>query len=216
VKLPFTATLREFQMERFDPTLAVAKLDKKAEDGVAVTNGSQLAKAGAKERVGGYDLEILRYLPQAAFTGETWQEYRTKTSAPAVLVRVTKDGKPVKEGWVSCGGLETPSVMLSLDKETVIAMSEPRPKKFRSEITIEEKGVERKASVEVNRPIGMGSVSLYQLSYDEKMGPASEYSVLEVVNDRSIPVVWGGMLAMLAGVAMMMWQGVGTNARRLK
>jgi cytochrome c biogenesis protein ResB len=87
-------------------------------------------------------------------------------------------------------------------------MPEPRPKKFRSELTILQDEKKKSISVEVNAPYNVGPYRLYQLSYDDKMGEASHYSVIEVVRDRSVPVVYAGMIALLLGVAMMMWQGV--------
>jgi hypothetical protein len=209
VKMPFELTLSEFKMERFPPVLALATLDESAKDGMAITAGSNFVADGMRETIGSYRLRVEQFLPRSAMLGDRYVEYLEKTSAPAALV-VLEDaqGKEVKRGWVSSGGLESPGSLLAVDEGSAIVMPEPRPKKFRSELTILQDEKKKSISVEVNAPYNVGPYRLYQLSYDDKMGEASHYSVIEVVRDRSVPVVYAGMIALLLGVAMMMWQGV--------
>ena len=214
VHLPFELTLKDFQMERFAPTLAIAKLNEKAKDGMDLVPGSAFVSTGMTEKIGDYRVRVEKFYPKAAMVGDGFVEYGEKTSAPAALVSVMDgSGKELKKGWVCSGGIDTPGAIIEVDKQTALVMPEPRPKKFRSELTLAKDGQKKPISIEVNEPYNIGPYRLYQLSYDEKMGEASHYSVVEVVQDRSIPVVYAGMFALLLGVAMMMWKGVNSPMR---
>ena len=60
--------------------------------------------------------------------------------------------------------------------------------------------------IRVNAPGRVGPYRLYQLSYDETRGAASEHSVIEVVRDRGLPVVYAGMFLLLAGALLGLWR----------
>ncbi|MFN3963538.1 MAG: hypothetical protein ACK4NQ_11225, partial [Fimbriimonadaceae bacterium] len=66
--------------------------------------------------------------------------------------------------------------------------------------------------VGVNEPIKVKGYDIYQFSYDEEAGPASAYSVVEVVRDSSLPIVYAGIFALLIGSLMHLWNGVGVKA----
>jgi len=53
--------------------------------------------------------------------------------------------------------------------------------------------------IEVNHPISVGGWRIYQLSYDERMGRWSELSVVELISDPWLPVVYVGIFLLLAG-----------------
>jgi hypothetical protein len=217
IEMPFTLTLREFQMERFPPTLAIATMDQHAKDGYRLAPGTKFAADGMREKIGEYEVEVVKYLPQAALVGEQYHEYHEKTSTPAVFAKVLNgEGETVRAGWVAAGSVDSAGAILEVDNLTALAMPSLRPKKFRSELTLTRNGEDEPISVEVNKPFGFSGVRLYQLSYDEQMGPASHYSVVEVVRDHSIPAVYTGMLMLLSGVFIMLWNGIGPSARRLK
>lgn len=208
VHLPFRATLREFHMENFQPTLVLAERDDQAKDGVRITPGGEFVKEGAKEKIGNVQVEVLQFLPKAVLVGDEWREVPWKTAGPAALVEATVDGKK-KQGWVSCGSIESSDSMLSLHENAMIAMPQPRPKKYRSQIELEDESGKRTVEIEVNKPAHIAGYDLYQVSYDEKMGAASNYSVIEVVRDRGLPGVYLGMLMMVLGSMMHLWNGMG-------
>lgn len=205
VPAPFPVILKEFRMESFAPTLALARLDPNAEDGMKFESGSLLAKKGNVEKISGLKVEVLEHLPHAAFDGSTWRAVAWKTAAPATRVRATLPDGQTKEGWVSCGSMETIPAYLQLDKEKAIFMNKTRPKKFESELTIKGKT----QTVGVNKPLHVEGWEIYQFSYDEKMGAASHYSVIELVRDRGLPVAYTGIFMMLLGALLHLWNGIG-------
>lgn len=207
--LPFEVTLRKFVLESYPPTLALATADEKAHDGLDIVPGTRFLDTAKHEALGSYRIEVLKYLPRAVLAGETWREVPWATGAPAALIRVSsRDSKPV-EGWVSCGSVESSGALLAVSDKTAIVMPEPRPRRFRSEVDIHGKDINQKAAIEVNKKHSVAGYDLYQLSYEEKMGAASPFSVLEVVQDRGLPVVYAGIFIMLLGCALHLGNGMG-------
>jgi cytochrome c biogenesis factor len=68
-------------------------------------------------------------------------------------------------------------------------------------------------TIEVNKPYKTHGWSLYQIGYDEKLGPASKLSIIEAVYDPWIKVIYIGIALMLAGAAYLFWQGRGVRSR---
>ncbi|MCW5943253.1 MAG: hypothetical protein KIS66_13555 [Fimbriimonadaceae bacterium] len=204
-ELPFAATLREFTLENFPPTLAYVRVVPGKED-LDVTAGSALLKTDLVEAIGPVRVRVLEYLPKAVDVDGEWRPIPWKTAVPAARILVEGSfGRA--EGWVSCGGLESNRAILRLGEHDAIAMPPPNPRRFRSVLEVERQGRTEKVEVEVNRPANVAGLQLYQLSYDERMGTASETSVIEVVEDRGVPVVYAGIALLLAGAALHLFEG---------
>ena len=89
-----------------------------------------------------------------------------------------------------------------------MVMTIPEAKKFSSDITIlSAKGDETPAVLEVNKPFKYGGWKLYQLSYDEKLGKWSNLSVIELVRDPWLPIIYAGIFMMIFGAVYMFWVG---------
>ncbi len=205
VVLPFSLKLKEFHMESFPPNLAVAV---SVDD---IKAGSHYVEKGMKETVRGWDLEVLEHIPQAVYDGRDFKALPWKTAAPAGKVRVSKEGKVLAEGWVTNGSVDVPAVLLPISEKEVVVMTQPKPKRFRSDVILTVNGKDRELGVEVNLPASVDGWQIYQVSYDENMGAASEYSVLELVRDRGVPVVYLGMTLVVLAACWHLWEGVGAK-----
>jgi len=87
-------------------------------------------------------------------------------------------------------------------------MTIPEVKKFSSDIDILTKEGERiSATLEVNKPFKYKGWEIYQLSYDDKMGKWSNLSVLELVKDPWLPLIYIGIFMMISGAFYMFWMG---------
>lgn len=220
--LPFKATLKEFALDNFPPVLMVVNMNKKDEHGHEdVTPGQFLLKPGMKEKVEGVTVTVHEYLPAAAQMGNDWRAFPgLKGAAPAARVTVTDKAGARTEGWISSGGVVSMSghmipiqpAAVFAGKEMAVTLAAPRPKEFRSEVIIERGGKKEIRTIKVNEPIVVDGYKLYQVSYNEELGAASQESVLEVVRDRGLPVVYLGLYLLLAGAAVMLWNGVGAGA----
>ena len=55
------------------------------------------------------------------------------------------------------------------------------------------------ATVEVNKPIEVDGWKIYQYGYDTQKGAMSQYSILELVSDPWLPLVYAGIYMMIGG-----------------
>lgn len=94
------------------------------------------------------------------------------------------------------------------------------PKRYASDIQVQTKtGQKVRTVVEVNKPARLGGWTIYQYDYDTEMGAKSRYSVLELVRDPWLPLVYVGILMMLVGavclfVLALPWRGLSGQIRK--
>jgi cytochrome c biogenesis protein ResB len=82
------------------------------------------------------------------------------------------------------------------------------PRRFASDIQVVTKtGGHIQATVEVNKPVEVDGWKIYQYGYDTQMGAMSQYSILELVSDPWLPLVYTGIYMMLAGAVCMFLKG---------
>ena len=78
------------------------------------------------------------------------------------------------------------------------------PRRFASDIQILTKtGKTIRTTVEVNKPVEVDGWKIYQYGYDTQMGAKSQYSILELISDPWLPLVYTGIYMMLAGAVCM-------------
>ena len=78
------------------------------------------------------------------------------------------------------------------------------PKRFASDIQIlTQTGKNIETTVEVNKPVEVDGWKIYQYGYDTQMGAMSQTSILELVSDPWLPLVYTGIYMMLAGAVCM-------------
>jgi hypothetical protein len=84
----------------------------------------------------------------------------------------------------------------------------PQPRRFASDITLATPdGRSKRGVTEVNHPLGFAGWRAYQYGYDRQAGPASTYSVIELVRDPWIGAVYTGFAMIALGALSMIWKG---------
>ena len=82
------------------------------------------------------------------------------------------------------------------------------PRRFASDIQVVTKtGGHIQATVEVNKPVEVDGWKIYQYGYDTQMDAMSKTSILELVSDPWLPLVYTGIYMMLAGAVCMFLKG---------
>ena len=82
------------------------------------------------------------------------------------------------------------------------------PKRFASDIQILTKtGNNIRTTVDVNKPVEVDGWKIYQYGYDTQMGAMSNTSILELVRDPWLPLVYTGIYMMLGGAVCMFIMG---------
>lgn len=95
-----------------------------------------------------------------------------------------------------------------LDGRNVLIMTYPEPKKYQSHVAARTMVDEpREFYIEVNKPPTIAGWKLYQMSYDQSRGKWSELSVLEIVKDPWLPVVYLGFIMLFAGAVYIFFMG---------
>ena len=75
-----------------------------------------------------------------------------------------------------------------------------KPKRYASDIHILTKtGNDIRTTIDVNKPASVDGWKIYQFGYDTQMGAMSDTSILELVSDPWLPLVYAGIYMMLGG-----------------
>ncbi|PWJ43054.1 cytochrome c biogenesis protein ResB [Sediminitomix flava] len=208
VEMPIAFKLNNFLMEEFTPKLAIVnneegKLVEGQNSMVIIEKGNQYEHAGWEIKVEDYLYESVRV------SVGNYQPVNEEGAAPAAKVSVTNlsTGEKV-EGWVSCGSFRRQYEAMRLNNDFSLVMTTPEPKKYASDVTVfTHEGTQSEERIEVNYPLEVDGWNVYQLSYDSNYGRWSKLSVVELVRDPWLPVVYIGIFMMLFGAVEIMWTG---------
>jgi cytochrome c biogenesis protein ResB len=61
--------------------------------------------------------------------------------------------------------------------------------------------------LEVNKPETIEGWDIYQTDYDKEMGSWSDYSIIEMVHDPWLPVIYVGVAMLILGSVLLMFVG---------
>ena len=205
VELPLAIELKDFTIDEYPPKLML--IDN--ETGRTLPEKSPvhllLEEGVSNGNLQDWQLTIEQSIPMAASvaTEDTlkFTEFHSMGATYAVYLKaVNQKNQLTKEGWVSCGSFLFPYRAMRLDSLTSLVMPEREPQRFASEVKIyTQEGTITEGTIEVNRPMEVAGWEIYQLSYDETKGRWSDVSVFELVRDPWLPVVYAGIIMMMAG-----------------
>ena len=120
------------------------------------------------------------------------------------LKMITAIGEPEWRALDQRGAVKEMPIAIELKKFIMETYDDGSPKRFASEIHILTKtGKNIEATVDVNKPIEVDGWKIYQYGYDTQMGAMSNTSILELVSDPWLPVVYTGIYMMLGGAVTM-------------
>ncbi|MCD8179375.1 MAG: cytochrome c biogenesis protein ResB [Tannerellaceae bacterium] len=205
VELPLAIELKSFAIEEYPPKLLIVDnisgqpLPEKTPQNLVVED------IPLQGNILDWEITVTRFLPWAAsyFQKDTvhFVEFHSVGATSAVYVEVYHHKNNIrKEGWVSSGNHFFPYASLKLTETESLVMPEREPKRFTSEVNVyTEKGGMKEATIDVNKPLSVDGWKIYQVSYDETKGKWSTVSVFELVRDPWMPLVYTGIILMLAG-----------------
>ena len=208
VELPFAFYLKDFLIDEYNPKLAL--VDNKT-GSIAHNDGKNLylVEKGETYFFKNFEVKIDDFLPNAIRFGMRYETVNEIGSPPAAKISVKNRATDATQtAWISSGSFRYPYESLKISEDYSVVMTIPEVKKFSSDIDILTKEGERISTVlEVNKPFNYKGWEIYQLSYDDKMGKWSNLSVLELVRDPWLPVIYIGIFMMIAGAIYMFWMG---------
>ena len=208
--LGFGMVLLDFHIDEYPPELGLIR---NSDFTLKMEKGGKLAtvEEGTSTSLEGYTITVVRYIPFAGKYGDVFDTTSRIGAARAAYVKVEDEGSAQKfEGWVSDGSFGIPASILKLNNELSIAMTQFRPKKYNSDIRIyHDMDNYEDFHIEVNKPATIQGWKIYQTGYDEKMGRWSEISIIELVRDPWLPIVYIGIFMILLGTLYLIWMGKG-------
>ena len=120
------------------------------------------------------------------------------------LRMITGVGEPEWRALTEQGVVRELPLAIELKKFIMETYDDGSPKRFASKIQILTKsGKNIETTVDVNKPVEVEGWKIYQYGYDTQMGAMSQISILELVSDPWLPLVYTGIYMMLAGAVCM-------------
>ena len=121
---------------------------------------------------------------------------------------ITAIGEPEWRALTADGTVREMPIAIELKRFIMDTYDDGSPKRFASEIHILTKtGKTIETIVDVNKPYEVDGWKIYQYGYDTQMGAQSRISILELVRDPWLPLVYTGIYMMLAGAVCLFLNG---------
>jgi len=208
VELPFAVFLNDFLIEEYNPKLALVD---NSTGSISNNDGKNLyiVEKGETYYFNNFEVTIEKYLSSAIRFGMRYEPVNEQGSPPAAFISIKNtENDSIKKAWISSGSFRYPYESVKISEAYSMVMTIPEAKKFSSDIDILTKDGERiKTVLEVNKAFKYKGWKIYQLSYDDKMGKWSDLSVIELVKDPWLPLIYLGIFMMIAGAMHMFWMG---------
>jgi len=209
VQLPLALELKEFSIDIYPNKLFVID-----STGSALPKekpqGFMLEKDEESTTLLHWRITLHQYLEKAIPNTDSTYVNHTMwgaTNAAKVTVEDLRTHQK-KTDWISAGNFQFSPRAIDLDKEHTLVMAPPEARKFQSKILVYQKGKNEilEEKIEVNHPIKVDRWRIYQVSYDERMGRWSELSVVELISDPWLPLVYVGIFLLIAGGVAMLFE----------
>lgn len=200
--------LIRFEKEEYNPKMAVVKTDTHQLTPDSVPGMFEI-ETGATGQMLNWQIEVLEFHPLSMPIGDRYEALLDKGSAPAARVRVqSMNGGEPREGWITCGSFAFPHQLLELDARYSLAMTVPRASAYRSRAVLYTPDRDAETiTIEVNHPHAVDGWKLYQHSYDDRFGRWSPTSIIELIRDPWLPVVYTGIFMLMIGSFFLMIEG---------
>lgn len=204
--LGFAIQLEEFSIDFYPPRAYI--IQSKTGEILSKTQFFSVEK-DAKGKLEEWDLEVKDFIEYGIGIGEKFIPGSVIGASPAAFVIAkSKNNGLIVEGWISCGSFRFPGNFLELSSEKSLIMTSPEAKSYSSGIIIYAKNGEVfSANISVGNPVSFNGWKIYQVGYNEKMGRWSVTSVLELVRDPWLWLVYTGFFMLIAGSIFLIFTG---------
>lgn len=212
VELPLAIRLLNFNIDEFRPKVIL--VDNKTGKVVQYKGKDQFELLDRDSfELYPYQLRLEQFLESSGKVGDAYFPVNEPGSAPSAKVSITSlTDRSEQSGWICSGSYANQPEALKLNESHSLVMLPAEPRKFSSELEIKSKsGQTVRTVIEVNKPFRLEGWTIYQLSYNKELGRWSNLSVLELVRDPWLPVVYTGIFLMMAGAGFLFVYGKPKN-----
>lgn len=208
-EMPFAIKLNDFKISEYPPKAGIVDM---IQGGIAGKEHESYFEVneGYEGSIGNTKFKIVKYLPDAApFEGQ-YAAFDGEGSAPAAFVLVmNQQGDSTTSGWICSGNAFQERAVLSIDSRNGLVMLPPTAKEYSSVVEVISQEGKEEHELIVNKPIFTNGWKVYQVGYDDRYGKHSKLSVVEVVRDPWLNVVYLGIFMVIAGALYIFWIGRG-------
>jgi len=195
--LPFAIYLSDFILQEYPPEIALID-----EAGKLLVKKKTSGKKQEQIQLNNYKVHIDEVSDDGVYFNNNWKQTKHPGSVWFANIKVydKKNQQLQKSGYIATGSFLQTEQLLFLKNKMMVKYLPARPQKFTSLVKVftpTQKALE--TSIEVNKPLAFDRYQIYQHSYDNKLGRWSQLSVLELVYDPWIKIVYGGMVILLIG-----------------
>ncbi|MBN2663583.1 MAG: cytochrome c biogenesis protein ResB [Bacteroidales bacterium] len=204
IELPFSIQLNDFYINNFNPNVIFFNHhSREILNEPSVNYSADSANSFSYEN---WNVEILKIIPDAVMIDNEFFKSDTSITQFAAFVKVSNNNQS-NNVWISSGNYSAPSTVAVLDDNIAISLSLPQEKEYTSIITItNDDGTKiENLTVQVNNPYKNLGYDIYQQGFDNING--QEISILEIVKDPWLPVVYVGLIMLTIGSLMLFWLG---------
>ena len=207
-ELDFALRLEDFHIEHYNPKITLISTSN-----YSIPERFQdqqfRAKEDVQQTIGEWRIKVDTFYTYAVGHGNRYYPMRMEGASYAAFVEAEnqKSGKAEK-GWISPGSYRMKPAAVKLNEQFLLTLTQPEHKKYSSRMTLFIKGEgKQEVNLAVNNPLKVNGWKIYQQSYDQQKGRWSKESILEIVKDPWLPVVYAGIFFLMAGALMLFWSG---------
>ena len=212
VELPISIQLLNFNIDEFRPKVTIVEnktgqiIRNKGKDQFELMDRDSFNLAQ-------YHVNVEQFLVSSGKVNDGYVAMNVPGSSTSARIKVTNPtDRSEISGWVCSGSYSMQPEALKLNENHSLVMLPAEPRIFNSELNIQAKnGKNVTTTIEVNKPFHIEGWTIYQMSYNTEMGRWSELSVLELVRDPWLPVVYLGIFLMMAGAGFLFVSGKPKN-----
>lgn len=203
IELPLAIELNNFDIEEYNSKLALIN---NSTGKVVMKKGKPYVVDIVKDKllhIMNYSVIIKKYYKYSIFADGGYKPVITRGAVSSAMIEIKKDKK-----WIASSGLISMAKTLRISDKHSLVLLRPEPKRFFSEVTVYEKeGAIRNEIIQVNKPITVKGWKIYQNSYDKSKGKWSNLSIVELVKDPWLDMVYIGCILIILGAFDMIWRG---------
>lgn len=204
LELPFALRLDDFVLEEYPAKIALIDIETR---NIMQQNGKPAIvdlPIGKSITMFGHTIMTKEYLPMAL--PDSAKNYKTSADTGAVQAALIQVNE--MQGWVSPGNFSAPMAIVPIDNKTAIAMLAPEAKRYASYVKVFTPDKNHFDTViEVNKPLKIAGWKIYQSDYDSRFGLWSRHSIIEIVRDPWLPIVFAGLYIMILGSFWLILEG---------
>ncbi len=206
IELPFAFKLIDFTLENFPTKIGI--IDNQSDEIIKGNDKIITTDSDSIIHFNGKTIRLKKHLKNSVRFGENFHPVNEPGSCPAAFIEIEDENQQTKSAWISRGSHLYPSVLFPIDTSYTLGMLEPEAKIYKSDIAVYFKsGETQKYTIEVNKPVNINGWDIYQTDYNKELGEWSDYSVIEMVHDPWLNVVYLGVFIMLAGIVLFIFTG---------